>query len=206
MDASNIVALAEPFAFPGSHAPFLVLGGALPALPGVICGATPTSACAGIIIVGHVAPSQLAEVLDGLEEPAIPVADFANNRDLRSDFVDETLDLPSIQAFREHAAPIWRRLGELPVHAAREDRAGLGVLRLAYSRDVSIEASFAPDSVLLVDYRLLGRSPAARQRLEALPDLDLLRRRFFTRSHACGQCGSARLHAYEACSDCDSGD
>lgn len=96
-------------------------------------------------------------------------------------------------------------MAELPFRSAHEDRAELTLLRIAYSRDAAIEASFAPDSILLVDYRLLGRISAARQRLESLADLDLLRRHFFTRTHACGRCESARLHAYEACPACGGG-
>jgi GGDEF domain-containing protein len=187
---------------------FLVLGGDLPmppGVPGVCFQATPSTGCAGIIILGPIAPAKLAEALDEMPEPALPIADFADNRELRRDFIGERLDPSSIQAFRDHSTPIWRRLSELPVRAAREDRAELNILRLAYSRDVSIEASFAPDSMLLVDYQLLGRGSATRQQLEALADMDLLRRRFFTRSHACGHCGSARLHAYEACSACGRG-
>jgi Thaumarchaeal output domain 1 len=96
-------------------------------------------------------------------------------------------------------------LAELSFGAAHEDRAELTLFRIAYSRDAPIEASFATDSILLVDYRLLWRISAARQRLEALADLDLLRRNFFTRTHACGRCQSARLHAYEACPACGGG-
>jgi hypothetical protein len=207
MDASNIVTLPEAFVSADPQpAPFLVLGGDLPVLPGVGFRATPGAACAGIVMVGPVTAAKLAEVLAELPEPALPIADFANNCGLRRDFFGDAPDLASIQAFNDHAAPIWRRLTELPVHAARADRAELTLLRLAYSRDVAIEASFAPDSVLLIDYRLLGRVSGTRQRLEALAELDLLRRRFFTRSHSCGQCGSARLHAYEACPSCGGGD
>jgi len=46
-------------------------------------------------------------------------------------------------------------LAELSFGAAHEDRAELTLFRIAYSHDAPIEASFAPDSILLVDYRLL---------------------------------------------------
>jgi hypothetical protein len=185
--------------------PFLALGGTLPALAGISCRTTPGSPCAGILMLGPVTPAQLADALIEVPDPAVPIADFAGNQGLRCDFVSERLDPPAIAAFHDLSTPIWRRLAELPFRAAREDRAELTLLRIAYSRDAAIEASFAPDSRLLVDYRLLGRISAARQRLEALADLDLLRRRFFTRTHACGLCQSARLHAYEACPACGGG-
>jgi hypothetical protein len=52
---------------------------------------------------------------------------------------------------------------------------------------------------------LLGRNAANRQRLEQLATLDLLRREHFTRTHLCSRCDSARLHAFEACPSCGSG-
>ena len=185
--------------------PFLVLGGTSPPLPGISCRATPGSPCAGILMLGAVTPAQLADALLEVPDPAVPIADFAGNPGLRCDFAGERLNPPALAAFRDFSTPIWRRLAELPFRAAHEDRAELTLLRIAYSRDAAIEASFAPDSSRLVDYRLLGRISAARQRLEALADLDLLRRQFFTRTHACGRCESARLHAYEACPACGSG-
>jgi hypothetical protein len=187
------------------NTPFLVLGGTFPALAGTSFRATPGSPCAGILMLGPVTPAQLADALVEVPDPAAPIADFACNQGLRRDFTSERLDPSAIEAFRELSAPICRRLAELPFRAAREDRPELALLRIAYSRDAAIEASFAPDSILLVDYRLLGRVSGLRQRLEALADLDLLRRRFFTRTHACGRCGSTRLHAYEACPACGSG-
>jgi hypothetical protein len=185
--------------------PFLILGGRLPPLAGISARRTPGSPCAGILILGLVTPAQLTDALLEVPDPAVPVADFAGNQGLRRDFAADRLEQPAIAAFREFSAPIWRRLAELPFRSAREDRPELTLLRIAYSRAAAIEASFAPDSTLLVDYRLLGRISAARQRLEALADLDLLRRRFFTRTHACCRCGSARLHAYEACPACGGG-
>jgi hypothetical protein len=201
VDNSVVTAGTDPV----PSTPFQVLGGTLPALADISCRTTPGSTCAGILMLGPVTPAQLADALVELPDPAIPIADFAGNTGLRCDFASEGLDPSSLAAFRDLSTTIWRRLAELPFRAAHEDRAELTLLRIAYSRDVSIEASFAPDSSLLVDYRLLGRIPAARQRLEALADLDLLRRHFFTRTHACGRCQSARLHAYEACPACGGG-
>jgi len=87
MDASNIVALPESFVSTGPQpAPFLVLGGDFPALPGVSFRATPGAACAGIVMVGAVTAAKLADVLAESPEPALPIADFANNCRLRRDF------------------------------------------------------------------------------------------------------------------------
>ena len=190
---------------PVASTPFLVLGGALPALEGISCRTTPGSPCAGILMLGPLTPAQVAYALLEVPDPAVPIADFAGNQGLRCDYSSKRLDPPAIAEFRDLSTPIWRRLAELPFRAAREDRPELTLLRMSYSRDATIEANFAPDSRLLVDYRLLGRISAARQRLEALADLDLLRRQFFTRTHACGRCESARLHAYEACPACGGG-
>jgi Thaumarchaeal output domain 1 len=49
---------------------------------------------------------------------------------------------------------------------------------------------------------MLGRAAGIRQRLEMLAGLDLLTPRHFTRTHVCGNCASARLHACEACPAC----
>ena len=185
---------------------YLVLGSNPPRVPGMSFHTTLGSPCAGIVMLGRVTPAEFADALEEAPDPAVPIADFADNPGLRSDFVGGRFDASAIATFREFSAPIWRRLTELPFSVAREDRAELTLLRIAYSRDAAIEASFAPDSSLLVDYRLLGRGSATRQRLEAMADLDLVRRRFFTRTHACGRCGSARLHAYEGCPACGGGD
>jgi hypothetical protein len=184
---------------------FIALGGALPPLPGVRSANT-GAPCAGILLLGRVTPIELRQTLDDALDPALPVADFAANHDLRRDFVGEQLNVSTLQAFREHSARIWHRLNELPFRSDREDWVELNLLRLTYSRGVSIEGTFTADSTLIVQYPLLGREAGTRQRLEALADLDLLRRNFFTRTHACLRCGSARLHAYEACAACGSGD
>lgn len=127
-------------------------------------------------MLGPVTPAELADNLEAVGDPAIPVADFAENDALRCDFRGETLDDTSIKAFCDHIAPIARRLGEMGFATNREDQAELAILRLAYSRHVAIEASFAAGSKLFVDYRLLGREASLRQRLEGLAELDLLRR------------------------------
>jgi hypothetical protein len=80
------------------------------------------------------------------------------------------------------------------------------MLRMAFSRDAGIAPSFAPWSTSLVTYSLFERAPDVRARLESLADLDLLRRRHFTRTHACRKCDSSRLHAYEACPACSGSD
>ena len=106
-------------------------------------------------MLGPVTPAQMAEALIEVPDPAVPIADFAGSQGLRRDFASERLDPPAIAAFRDFSTPIWRRLAELPFGAAHEGQAELTLLRIAYSRDAPIEASFALDSILLVDYRLL---------------------------------------------------
>ena len=79
-------------------------------------------------------------------------------------------------------------------------------MRLAYSRDTAITAVFDPNSSHLVKYPLLGTVVGEQRNLEMLARLDLLRRRHFTRTHACAKCSSARLHVYEACPGCGGAD
>ncbi len=184
--------------------PFLVLGGKPPrGLQGEFDGLI-GDPCAAILLIGSVQPAELLEVLDAAPDPAVPVADFGASTGVRHDFTAKVLDDEAIADLRWTFTPLWQRLAEIPFRASLEDRADLTVLRLAYSRDTSIEANFAIGSQSLVHYPLLDPAPSTRQRLELLADVDLLRRRHFTRTHNCGKCASARLHVYEACPACDS--
>jgi TackOD1 domain-containing protein len=181
--------------------PFLVLGDpTLGSSEQAFRGAN--GACLGIVLTNRIKPSELTTVLQQLPDPAVPIADFADNRDLHRDFVGQDFASSSVADLKQLFAPITHRLAELPFRAAREDRVELTVLRLAYSRDAMIEAKLVVDSPFLVEYPLLGRAPGTRQRLEMLAGLGLLQRRHFTRTHACSQCASARLHVCEACPSC----
>jgi len=163
-------------------------------------------ACAGIILLGKVEASEFASVLDEAPDPSLPIADFGNNENLRRDFVGSSLDETSLKEMEQHFAPVWRRLTELPFTAAREFRAEMNILRLAYSRDTPITAAFDPNVHQLVKYPLLGAASGERQTLEMLAQVELLRRRHFTRTHVCAKCESARLNVYEACPSCGSAD
>jgi hypothetical protein len=181
---------------------FLTLGGGRPIVQGLnLCGSV-GSLCAGIILLGKVEPAELASALDQTPDPSLPIADFGNNDTLRRDFVGSSFGHASVQEIEESFAPIWRRLAELPFNAVRESRAEMTILRLAYSRDTPITAAFDPNSRHLVKYPLLGAVAGEQRTLEMLAHLDLLRRRHFTRTHACAKCESARLHVYEACPSC----
>lgn len=185
---------------------FLVLGGALPDLPGARFHAEPAQAADAILLAGPVSGAELSEALAVAPDPAVPIADFGANHGLRRDFAGEALSQPALAMLSQQFAPIWRRLADLPFHAARESRGDLSLLRLAFSRDTAIRASLAADTRLLVEYPLLGREAGLRQRLEALGERGLLHRTHFTRTHACHKCDSARLHAYEACPACGGGE
>jgi GGDEF domain-containing protein len=202
---------AQPFVriTDGSPAPeerFFVLGGEPPPIAGTNLHARIGSPCAGIILLNHIEPAELAAVLGQAPDPAVPIADFEHNSPLRHDFVGSSLNVETIAELKHRFAPVWRRLAELPFRAKREDREELTMLRLAYSRDAPIEAVFTPGSSLIVEYPLLGTAAGTRRHLELLADLDLLHRRHFTRTHACSKCGSARLHVYEACPGCSGAD
>ena len=185
---------------------FLTLGGDHPPISGAKLHGKVGKACAGIILLGKVEAAELASALDQAPDPSLPIADFGNNDNLRRDFVGSSLNETSFKEMEQRFVPIWRRLAELPFTAARECRAEMSILRLAYSRDTPITAVFDPNSHQLVKYPLLGSSAGERQTLEMLAQVELLRRRHFTRTHVCAKCESARLHVYEACPSCGSAD
>jgi hypothetical protein len=186
--------------------PFLALGKGPPLVPGLNGAALPGAHCAAIVLVGPIEPAVLADALDAAPDPAVPIVDLGGNAGLRSDHAADTFDPALLDELRQRFAPILRRLEAIPFHGAREDRPELTILRLAYSRNIAIAAAFDPASPNLVEYPLLGRAAAQRQRLEGLATLELLRRRHFTRTHLCGRCDSARLHAFEACPGCGGAD
>jgi Thaumarchaeal output domain 1 len=192
----------RPQGLPTDDNPFLMLGGSPSIVPDRDLLASSDQPLLGIILIGSVESSEFAALVEQLPDPAIPVADFGNNRDLRRDFVGEGFDGSRIEELKQHFAPIWRRLDEFPFRAGRDDRAEMMLLRLAYSRETMIEAKLAADSPPLVEYPMLGRSAAIRQRLEMLAGLDLLRRRHFIRTHVCSKCTSARLNVHEVCPAC----
>ena len=209
-ETSSFPPLARPTSLarvgPDKNAGWLVLGGEPPPSLGENLATSLREPCAGIILVGHVEPTALAAALEQAADPAVPVADFGDNCGMRRDFTGHRLDAVSIAELKRTFAAIWSRLAELPFRAAREDRIEMVMLRLAYSRDTAIEAKLSLDCELLVTYPLLGPVAGVRPRLEALTEFDLLRRRHFTRTHACRRCDSARLHVYEACSTCGGSD
>jgi GGDEF domain-containing protein len=189
------------------EARFLVMGGdGAPEIAGIKLDAQPGSPCAAIILASRVEPAELEEALALSPDPAVPIADFADNRWTRRDYTGKNLDQTGFEEMVKALSPIWLRLAELPFRSELEDREELTTLRLAYSRDTSILAAYTPETPLIVDYPLLGRSPGIRRQLELMADAELLRRRYFARTHLCGKCGSSRLNAYEACPGCGSGD
>ena len=161
---------------------------------------------AAVVLTSRVDPVELALVLEKLPDPALPIADFGDNRGCRRDFVGSRLDPSTLAEAKRQFAPIERRLAELPFQASPTERAELTILRLAFSRDAPIEARFVPESKTIVEYPLIGTTSGMRRQLELLAHLDLLRRRHFTRTHQCGKCGSARLNTYEGCPQCGGAD
>jgi hypothetical protein len=188
---------------------FIVLGGPAPDISGLnllnLEGAV-GSKCDGIILIKHIDSAELTNVLSEAPDPAVPIADFFGNHPIRHDFTGSLLNDESAKEMQRSFAPIWRRLKELPYQSQIQDRTGITILRLAYSRNSPVKATFDPGYPLTVQYPLVGTGAGARQHLEFLASGDLLRRSHFTRTHACGKCGSARLNIYEACPACGSGD
>lgn len=199
---------ATDVAPPLAEKPFIVLGGPAPVISGLnllnLDG--PIESASGILLLKQIDAHDLDRVLREVSDPAVPVIDFYGNHSVRRDFIGPLLNDDSAKELRRALAPTWRRLSEIPFRSNQEDRAGLTVLRLAFSRDAAINATFVSNHELIVQYPLVGTSVGTRHQLELLADQDLLNRRHFTRTHACSKCGSARLHVYEACPKCGGAD
>jgi hypothetical protein len=183
----------------------LVLGGSID-MPRLAWHDDPALPCSTVLLAGTVSAAEFAAAIALMPDPAVPIADFANNSGVRSDFRADVLNHESLAAARLRFAPILERLCDIPFSTTREDRSEMLTLRLAYSRAVPVEACFAPDSSTVIQYPLLGPAAPKRAELEGLSFLDLLRRRHFMRVHACDRCASHRLLAFEACHDCGSSD
>jgi TackOD1 domain-containing protein len=207
MSATGTPALIHlPHSDVGQEEAFLTLGEKAPALHRINLKAKIGSPCAGIILLGTIEPAELASALEHAPDPAVPIADFGNNHELRRDFVGSHFDQQAVDELRQAFAPIRLRLAVIPFKPKRGGRTELNILRLAYSRNTAITAAFDPHSPRLVEYPLLGKEAGQRRNLETLAELDLLHRRHFTRTHACGKCDSARLNVYEACPACGAAD
>jgi Thaumarchaeal output domain 1 len=134
-----------------------------------------------------------------------PVADLAGNAWIASDVPPGPDGGDALMALRDIAA----RVRTLPDYAASPDRVELELLAFMQTRAAALVPAFTPAIEETVHYPALRgrtqlRSGELRERLEALAGLDLLRRRFFARVLSCASCGSARLSAHEACTECRS--
>jgi len=65
-----------------------------------------------IVLTGRIEPPELAVALEQVPDPALPIADFGNNRGLRRDFVGDCLDSSALADARRQFAP----------HATRRSR------------------------------------------------------------------------------------
>lgn len=184
----------------------LPLGGEGQPIAGVRWHSDLSKPCPMIAIVGPIDPSRLMSVLEAVEDPAIPVANFTGRPHARIDFSTDSLTAETLSAAAKRFEPIWKRLAAFPFIASRRERPEMTILRLAYSRDVSIEASWNVGAKTVVAYDLLEPSQANQERLESLATMGAFRRRHFTRTHTCVRCSSARLLAYEACPSCGGAD
>jgi hypothetical protein len=165
----------------------MILGGPAPNISGLNLEGTIGFHCDAVILLKHIDPPELADVLKQAPDPAVPIADFFGNHPVRRDFVGSLFNGESAKEMQQSFAPIWSRLKELPFRAAQEDRAGLTILRLAYSRDAPVKAAFNPAYPLIVQYPLVGTGTGVRQQLELLANEGLLCRRHFARTHACNK-------------------
>lgn len=184
----------------------LPLGGTGTPIAGVRWHGDLNKSCPMVAIVGPIDSSRLASALETIEDPAVPIADFTSTPHARIDFSADSLTTETLTAAAKRFEPIWARLAAFPFIASRRERPEMTILRLAYSRDVAIEASWDVNAKTVVGYDLLEPSQANQERLESLASMGALRRRHFTRTHTCLRCTSARLLAYEACPSCGAAD
>lgn len=207
MHAANpTTAVRLPDPLVGGEAPYLVLGGDPPSLPGANLTGDLGRPFSAIILLDRIDPAELTLALETAPDPAVPIADFGNNNLLRHDFGGASFSSESLHDIAHVFAPIWRRLAEIPNLGEQGERDELTILRLAYSRDTKIKAVLTPETPHLVEYPLLGAATAPRPRLEMLAGIGLLHPTHFMRTHACRTCDSSRLNVYEACPACGSSD
>ncbi len=122
--------------------------------------------CDAIILLKHIDPPELDSVLRQAPDPAVPIVDFFGNHPIRRDFVGSQLNDESAMQMQARLAPVWARLAELPFQSSQEDRPGLTLLRLLYSRDAPANATFDPGYPLTVNYPLVGAGGGTRHQLE----------------------------------------
>jgi Thaumarchaeal output domain 1 len=185
----------------GSDAKFIFVGqGTFPAQ----ISAREGELFSAVVLTSPVDIGEISALLQRLPDPAVPIADFGGNIGIRNDYMGNSLTVEALREAVQQFAPIIGHLAEFPFHSLPAERVDLTVLRLAYSRNRPIEASFSHASKELVVYPMLGGTMATARHLEALAHLDLLHARHFARTNACTKCGSARLNAYDACMTCGS--
>lgn len=111
----------------------LVLGSRID-MTGLAWHDDPARRCSAVLLAGPVSAAEFAAATELMPDPAVPIADFADNAGLRTDFRAARLDHQTLSAAQLRFAPILERLNEIPFQAAREERSEMLTLRLAYSR------------------------------------------------------------------------
>ena len=99
---------------------FLLLGNGAAAVPGVL-RARADRPYSAIVLTSRIEPAELATALEQARDPAVPIADFGDNRGMRRDFVGDRLDPAGLADAKRHFAPIERRLAELPFRASQAE-------------------------------------------------------------------------------------
>ena len=131
--------------------------------------------------------------------PAAPLIADSGRFGPRADIVLSDIAPGSIASALLVVQPLLERLHDLPRLPDGVDRDGLLALTLAYTRDIALEAKWAPNSESMLCYPMLLGLREPRTTLEELAASGLLRRRFFERLFVCGQCRSSRMMAREVC-------
>jgi hypothetical protein len=146
----------------------------------------------------------LSDALPRASNPLAPLITNAPGLGRRIDFTIGDSSPASVASAILLAQPMMHRVAELPAIPLGPDRNRLLALALAYTRQTTIEAAWAPDKSAMIGYPLLLGMADGRTVLEELADEGLLKRSFFDRLFECEHCGSSRLMAREVCVKCHS--
>jgi hypothetical protein len=152
-------------------------------------------------------PTQASVLLGWLHNgpsPIAPVIDLSGGNLPFADVQAPLLTHDTLSAGLVRATEISNELDALSPIPMNQDRDGLAILGLAYSRGIGFVPVLDAGQKDLYFYPLLVGIADACGWLEALAASDLLTRHFHDRVYVCERCQSARLSVREVCAVCKS--
>ena len=157
-----------------------------------------------LLVLPGVSEHELESALAEHQCWLLPVVVFGDVPSHRADYQAESVTRFGLDDAALKLKPLLQKIKLLPEFQVPGDRAALSLLALAWSRETSLNACWAPQSASMVDYGLLLGIPSVPKLLQELAANDLLSRRPFDRVHLCNQCESSRLNVREECAKCHS--